>query len=239
MKHVEVLTWETIGNADGGSPMNHTCQPTSDWNDDRSNTVSSNFETELASKEKMLQRKSGFAASTMLLNAVVARCFLVQRRKGILEGHNDSGKTNDEICALNSFFQKFQEDTDLVISRDRYERACLVARAALEAFPVPAQKDPAICSHTFGIWCVGQSTKALPNSLLLAGKVDSSKCRSAHAGSIGNLVAEIWEERCLPVRVHGPILELGDLGPGGCLCHVARNGAHLFGVWTLGPVLVC
>lgn len=145
-------------------PQAHKCQPHSTWqqsvvhDDEEDNIMAATSDTDEETDASPSMRGSGYCASTALTDALVTRFLLVERRR----------QQSSNLLQLNleSYFDRFQQELGIQLSKQRFEHGCKLFAQVQRAWPHYRDEDASICDSVHGLWSVGILTKGLPNTML-------------------------------------------------------------------------
>eukprot|EP00977_Amphora_coffeiformis_P021313 scaffold9178_cov176-Amphora_coffeaeformis.AAC.9 len=126
----------------GEYPQSHSCEAHSEWNTDMISSVAD------ASKA------SGYCVSTALMDAIVTRYLLIERRQQRIMEH------------VENYLDRVQQSLGLHIPRQRFLHACSLFGQIEQAWPKYKDEDASICDSVFGLWSVRNQTKGLPRTMI-------------------------------------------------------------------------
>jgi len=123
-------------------PQSHTCQAHTEWNTDVTSLVAD------------VSKASGYCASTALMDAIITRFLLIERRQQrtmeLAENHAD----------------QVQQSLGLHIPRQRFLRACGLFEEIKRTWPHYKDEDTSICDSVNGLWALRNRSKGLPGTMI-------------------------------------------------------------------------
>ena len=130
-------------------PHPHKCEPHSAWH-----VVTDEEATSEENATMTSTRGSGYCASTALIDALVTRYLLLERRHSPQMEH------------LERYIDPFQQQLGIRLSKERFVHACKLFEQIVRTWPKYVDEDASICDSAHSLWCVGMQTKGLPNTIL-------------------------------------------------------------------------